>query len=169
MNVPKLVTKGAEVEAAYRLLDPVELSVSGVYQEAIFGDSGFPRGLTQLQGSTAPIAPRWVVVGAASYRQPFGSLGVTGFANVDVRWQSKSNVGASATPSANFLQAAYAVVDARLGTEAHDRNWKIELWARNLFNQRSWSILNNTTLQPGSISGFVTDPRSMGLTGTLAW
>ena len=168
-NVPKLVTKGAEVEAAYRLLDPVELSVSGVYQEAIFGDAGFPRGLTQLQGSTAPIAPRWVVVGAASYQLPFDSLGITGFANVDMRWQSKSNVGASATPSPNFLQAAYAVVDARLGTEARDRNWKIELWARNLFNQRSWSILNNTTLQPGSISGFVTDPRSMGVTGTLAW
>jgi len=86
-----------------------------------------------------------------------------------MRWQSKSNVGASASPSPNFLQAAYAVVDARLGTEARDRNWKLEFWARNLFNQRSWSILNNTTLQPGSISGFVTDPRSMGVTGTLTW
>jgi len=125
--------------------------------------------LTQLQGSTAPIAPRWVLVGAASYQLPFDSLGITGFANVDMRWQSKSNVGASASPSPNFLQAAYAVVDARLGTEARDRNWKIELWARNLFNQTSWSILNNTTLQPGSISGFVTDPRSMGMTGTLTW
>jgi len=168
-NVPKLATKGAEVEGAYRPLDPLELSVSGVYQEAIFGDSGFPLGLTQLQGSTAPIAPRWVLVGAASYQLPFDSLGITGFANVDMRWQSKSNVGASASPSPNFLQTAYAVVDARLGTEARDRNWKIELWARNLFNQTSWSILNNTTLQPGSISGFVTDPRSMGMTGTLTW
>jgi iron complex outermembrane receptor protein len=168
-NVPELVTKGIEWEAGYRPLDPLELTLSGIYQEAIFGNMGFPSGLTQLQNSTAPVAPRWVLVGAASYREAFDELGVTGFANIEIRWQSKSNVGASATPSANFLQDPYAVVGARIGAEAPDRNWKIELWARNLFNQRAWSILNNTTLQPGSISGFVSDPRSAGVTATLAW
>jgi outer membrane receptor protein involved in Fe transport len=51
----------------------------------------------------------------------------------------------------------------------------MELWARNLFNQRAWSLLNATTLQQGStpqqssISGFVTDPRSWGVTVTAAW
>jgi outer membrane receptor protein involved in Fe transport len=168
-NVPKLVSKGIEMEAGYRPLDPLELSMSGIYQEAIFGKSGFPSGLTQLEGSTAPVAPRWVLVGAASYRNALDGLGVIGFGNIEVRWQSKSNVGASATPSPNFRQDRYAVVGARVGAEAPDRNWKIELWARNLFNQRAWSILNNTTLQPGSISGFVSDPRSMGVTATLAW
>ena len=168
MNVPKLVTKGVEAEAAYRPLPPLELSVSGIYQEAIFGDSGFPAGLTQLQGTTAPVAPRWVLVGTASYTQPLAGLGVTGFGDIDVRWQSKSNVGASATPSPNYFQDAYAVFGARIGAEARDGNWRVELWARNLFNQRAWSILNNTTLQPGSISGFVTDPRSMGITA-FAW
>jgi iron complex outermembrane receptor protein len=168
-NVPKLVTKGLEAEAAYRPQPLLELSVSGIYQEAIFGDSGFPVGLTQLQSTTAPLAPRWVVTSSVSYSQPFEGLGVTGFGDINVRWQSKSNVGASATPSANFLQDAYAVFGARIGAEAIDRNWRIELWARNLFNQRAWSILNSTTLQPGSISGYVTDPRSWGVTATLAW
>ncbi|HXI99619.1 MAG TPA: TonB-dependent receptor [Micropepsaceae bacterium] len=168
-NVPELVTKGLEAEAAYRPLEGLELSFSGTYQEAVFGESGFPSGLTQLEGSTAPIAPRWVLVAAASYRHPLESLGVIGFGDIDVRWQSKSNVGASATPSPNFLQDAYAVVGARIGAEAPDRNWRVELWARNLFNQQAWSILNSTTLQPGSISGFVTGPRSMGITATLAW
>ena len=169
MNAPKLVTKGVEAEAAYRPLPPLELSVSGIYQEAIFGDSGFPAGLTQIQGTTAPLAPRWVLVGTASYTQPLAGLGVTGFGDIDVRWQSKANVGASASPSPNYFQDAYAVFGARIGAEARDGNWRVELWARNLFNQRAWSILNKTTLQPGSISGFVTDPRSMGVTATLAW
>jgi outer membrane receptor protein involved in Fe transport len=168
-NVPELVSKGVEAEAAYRPIESFELSVSGIYQEAVFGAAGFPSALTQVQGTTAPIAPRWVVVGNASYERAVGNLGVTGFGNIDVRWQSKSNVGASANPSPNFLQEAYAVVGARIGAEAQDGNWRIELWARNLFNQRAWSILNNATLQPGSISGFVTDPRSMGVTATLAW
>jgi outer membrane receptor protein involved in Fe transport len=61
------------------------------------------------------------------------------------------------------------VFGARIGAEAPDKHWRVELWARNLFDQRAWSILSSTTLQPGSISGFVTDPRSMGVTATLAW
>ncbi len=150
-NVPKLLTKGIEAEGAYRLLPALELSASGIYQEAVFGDSGFPAGLTQVQGTTAPIAPRWVLVGTASYEKALPGLGVTGFGNIDVRWQSKSNVGGSAAPSSNFLQNAYAVFGMRIGAEAPDKNWRVEIWARNLFNQRALSGRNKTTLQPCSI------------------
>jgi outer membrane receptor protein involved in Fe transport len=168
-NVPKLVTKGIEAEAAFRPALGFELSASGIYQEAIFGDSGFPAALIAVQGTTAPIAPRWVLVGSASYELPLAELGVTGFGDINVRWQSKSNVGGSGAPSVNFQQDAYAVFGMRIGVEAPNRNWRVEFWARNLFNQRAWSVLNNTTLQPGSISGYVTDPRSVGVTATLAW
>src|SRR6185295_14850890 len=168
-NVPELVTKGVEAETAYRPIEALEFSFSGIYQEVVFGDSGFPADLVQIQGTTAPIAPRWVLIGAAAYEQMWNSLGIIAFGNVDVRWQSKSNVGASATPSPNYTQAAYAVVGARIGVETPDRHWKVELWARNLFNQRSWSVLNATTLQPGSISGFVIDPRSWGATVSASW
>ncbi len=50
---------------------------------------------------------------------------------------------------ANFSQDAYAVVGARIGAQTLDGHYRLEVWARNLFDQRSWSILNNTTLQPG--------------------
>lgn len=168
-NVPKLVTKGFEAEAAYRPIEALELSASGTYQEAIFGDSGFPAALIQLEGATAPLAPRWIGVAAAEYRAPIQAAGVDGFASVDVRWQSKSNVGSSAAPSPNYFQGAYAVLGARLGIEARESHWRVEVWARNLLNQRAWALLNSTTLQPGSISGFVTDPRTAGVTATLFW
>jgi iron complex outermembrane receptor protein len=125
--------------------------------------------LTQLEGATAPLAPRWVGVAAAEYRAPIQAAGVTGFGAVDVRWQSKSNVGSSAAPSPNYFQGAYAVVGARLGIEASESHWRVEVWARNLFNQRAWALLNSTTLQPGSISGFVTDPRTAGVTASFFW
>jgi len=67
------------------------------------------------------------------------------------------------------VQDPYAVVGARLGVEGMEKHWRVELWARNLFNQRAWSILNATTLQPNSISGFVTEPRSWGVTVTGRW
>jgi len=60
-------------------------------------------------------------------------------------------------------------VGARIGVKAPEGNWRVELWARNLFDQRAWSILNNTTLQPGSVSGYVTDPRSWGIRAAFAW
>ena len=167
--MPELVTKGVELEAAYRPLPALELSFSGIHQEVQFGDSDFPAGLAQVQGSTPPVAPRWVLAGAVSYERPFDGLGITGFGNIDIRWQSRANVGASATPSANFSQDAYAVVGARVGAQSPSGNIRVEVWARNLFDQRSWSILNSTTLQPYSISGYVIDPRSVGITFTGAW
>jgi outer membrane receptor protein involved in Fe transport len=167
-NVPELVSRGVEWETGYRPGD-FAFSFSGIYQDVRFGDSGFPTGLTQVQGTTPPFAPRWILVGTAGYERMFGSLGVTGFGNIEVRWQSRTYVGASADPSGDFRQDAYAVVGARMGAQTLDGRYKLEVWARNLFDQRSWSVLNNTTLQPGSISGFVIDPRSFGVTLTGAW
>jgi outer membrane receptor protein involved in Fe transport len=176
-NVPELVSKGVEWEAGYRP-GALEFSFSGIYQEIQFGDSGFPTGpgttgLTQVQGTTPPVAPRWVLAGTVAYSRPFESLGVVGFGNIDIRWQSRAYVGASANPSPlpplDFRQDAYAVVGARMGAQSLSGNIKFEIWARNLFDQRSWSVLNNTTLQPGSMSGFVTDPRSFGVTLTSVW
>ena len=168
-NVPELVTKGFEVEAALRPVPFLEFTLATSYQEVIFGKSGFPAGLTQLQGSTSPIAPRWVVVGTVSYGQEIGNLGLNLFGNANLRWQSRTNVGASATPTPDFIQESYAVAGARIGVSGRDNHWRLEFWGRNIFNHRAWSILNNTTLQPGSISGYVSDPRTLGLTGTLSW
>jgi outer membrane receptor protein involved in Fe transport len=174
-NVPQLTSKGVELEAGYRP-GALEISLSGIYQDVQFGDSGFPPTAVQVQGTTPPVAPRWILAGAVGYQRPFEGLGITGFGNVDVRWQSRAYVGASADPARqDFYQDAYAVVGARIGAQTLNGNYKIEVWARNLFNQRAWSILNNTTLQPGfggmpgSISGFVIDPRSFGVTLTGAW
>jgi outer membrane receptor protein involved in Fe transport len=173
-NVPELETKGVELETAYRPLDALELSFSGIYQEARFGNSGFPIGLTQVQDTTPPLAPRWVLAGTVAYSRPVG--GVIGFGNIDVRWQSRAYVGASADPARqDFYQDSYAVVGARIGAQSLSGDFKVEVWARNVFNQRSWSILNNTTLQPAiggvpsTISGFVIEPRTFGVTLTGAW
>jgi outer membrane receptor protein involved in Fe transport len=167
-NVPELMSRGVELETGYRP-GALELLFSGIYQEVQFGDSGFPALLTQVQGSTPPVAPRWILTGMVAYERALAPLGVTGFGSIDVRWQSKAYVGASGAPAGNFNQDAYAVVGARLGAQTLDGRYKLEIWARNLFDQRAWSILNNTTLQPGSISGFVIDPRSFGATLTGAW
>ena len=168
-NVPELVTKGFEVELGVRPIPSFEFALATSYQEVVFGDSGFPAGLTHLEGTTPPVAPRWVVVGTASYSRDIGYFGLHAFGNADIRWQSRSDVGASAAPSSDFMQESYAVVGARFGLSGRNDRWRLEFWGRNIFDQRAWSLLNNTTLQPGSISGFVTDPQTLGVTGTFAF
>jgi iron complex outermembrane receptor protein len=165
-NVPELVTKGFEVEAGVRPMPSLEFTVATTYQEVVFGNSGFPSGLTQLEGSTPPVAPRWVVVGTASYSRDIGNLGLQVFGNADIRWQSRTDVGASAMPSSDFMQESYAVVGAKVGLSDGNNHWRLEFWGRNIFDQRAWSILNNTTLQPESISGYVTEPQTLGVTAT---
>jgi len=61
------------------------------------------------------------------------------------------------------------LADARIGVATANERWRIEAWARNLFDQHAWSVLNATTLQPGSVSGYVIDPRSWGVTVGYAW
>lgn len=91
------------------------------------------------------------------------------FASANLRWQSRANVGALATPSPSFSQDSYAVVGARIGVSASDGSWILAFWGRNIFDKRAWSVLNSTTLQPGSISGYVTDPQLLGATATMRW
>jgi outer membrane receptor protein involved in Fe transport len=123
-----------------------------------------------VQGTTPPIAPRWILAAGAAYERPLERLGVSAFANIDLRWQSRAYVGASARPdNDDFYQNGYAVVGARIGAQSMSGSIRLEVWARNLFDQRAWSILNNTTLQPGSISGFVIEPRTIGVTLAGAW
>ena len=168
-NVPELATKGVELELGYRPFEHLELTAATTYQEVIFGDEGFPAGLGQLQGLTVPLAPRWTTVTTARYGYPVPSVGVMATAYVDARWQSASSVGASPIATPDFRQDAYAVVGSRLDLAQLDGPWSVEIWARNLFDQKAWTILYSTTLQPGSISGYVLDPRSWGITLAARW
>jgi iron complex outermembrane recepter protein len=168
-NIPELTTKGVELELGYRPLQDLELSAAATYQEVIFGDAVFPAGLDLLQGLTVPLAPRWTTVTTVRYGHAVPSIGVTTTAYFDMRWQSASSVGASPIASPDFRQGAYAVVGARLTVAQLDGPWSIEFWTRNLFDQRAWTILYSTTLQPSSISGYVLDSRSWGVTLAARW
>ena len=166
-NVPELSTRGVELEASYRPARHFNAGMSAIYQDAVFGDTGFPAALAQIQGTTAPIAPRWIVTANAAYLHTIPDSDLDLSAALDMRWQSKSNVGASASLSPDFMQDAYAVFGGRLVLASTDGAWDIALWSRNLFDQKAWTIESNTTFQPGSITGFVIEPRSFGVSLSL--
>jgi iron complex outermembrane receptor protein len=168
-NVPELTTKGAELEVVYQPVATVTLMGAATYQEPIFGTDGFPAGLEVIEGSTFPTASRWILSGTAQLETQLPQWPVIGLIAFNIRWQSAANVGTSATPSRNFRQAAYAIAGGRVRLMADGGTWEVDIWARNLFDQKAWSILNSTTLQPGSISGYIVDGRRWGASATARW
>jgi iron complex outermembrane recepter protein len=167
-NLPELVSKGLELETSLEPMDDLSLTFNATYQDVTFSDDAFPVGLTQLQGTTAPNAPEWLVSGSVSYERPVSET-LRAFVYVDARWQDDANVSSSGAVTAEYFQEGYTTVNARIGLGAIDDRWTLELWGRNVFDQAAWTQLVPATLQSGAIYGYLNEPRLYGLTLRSKW
>jgi iron complex outermembrane receptor protein len=57
---------------------------------------------------------------------------------------------------------------ASLGYEM-DNGISIEIWGRNLLNDRNIETIFDSVAQPHAISGYPNDPRTYGITGRFKW
>jgi iron complex outermembrane recepter protein len=120
-----------------------------------------------LSGNQLPLAPKWRVTGALQYEHPvpMGEL----YARTDVNWQSKANVN-SASLDPRHVQAAYALVNARLGVR-FDNGLDVSFWASNVFDK---TIVQQSGVLSffGTTSGyqnFLGAPRQVGMTVRLGF
>jgi len=60
------------------------------------------------------------------------------------------------------VQSGYTLVNARLGLGS-DR-WMVEAWGQNLTDEQYFQVIIDAPLQPGTLNGFLGDPRTYGLT-----
>lgn len=125
--------------------------------------SAYPAALAQLHDTRAPFAPEWVASGSISYDRAI-SRTLKGFVYLDAQYQSRANLSYSAMTTPEYFQDGYALVNARIGIGDIDDHLSVELWARNLTNNRVWTGLYQGTAQAGSIQSFVNEPRFYGAT-----
>ncbi|MDI1366244.1 MAG: TonB-dependent receptor, partial [bacterium] len=163
-NLPELVSKGVELDGAFRLIANLTLTAAATYNEVAYGDSDFPTGLTQLQGTMAPYAPRWSLQSAINYEHAIPGTALEGFAYLDANWRSTTNLSFSATTTPIYFQKSYALAHMRVGLGRQDGRWQVEAFAKNLFDRRAWSGLYTATAQSGSVEGFFIEPRFYGVT-----
>jgi iron complex outermembrane receptor protein len=162
-NLPYLRTRGAEWEGSTTPITDLDIAATATYQDARFAPSGFPAGLSQLQGAPAPNAPAWIATGEGNYRPQLGAGPLHATFHVDARWQSSANVSSSGVVSPAYVQTSYATVNSRVAISGpHDR-WAAELFVNNVFNKAAWTQLLAATLQPGSIIGYLNEPRFFGV------
>jgi len=166
-NLPKVTSKGVELEFLAQITDGFRLQGGAAYTDARYDDDAeVPAALRSQRLTNAPF---WVVTAGASYERPL-SAGVTGFIHGNFRFNTDMNTGSDLDIEKE--QASYAVVDAGLGLRTADNRWVLEVWGNNIFDRDYVQVVFDAPLQgqgtgPGStqtFNAFMGDPATYGMT-----
>ncbi|WP_300545329.1 TonB-dependent receptor [Maricaulis sp.] len=158
-------TQGAEAEILW-LPDAIPgLTLQGgvTYADATY-DEFAPTGVAdvdRLSGQNFSLAPEWYASTSVSYRGDLNE-NLDWLWHIDARWMSEQNTGSDLDPEK--VQDAYAIFNGRVGLQADDESWGVELWGRNLFDEDYIQVGFDGPFQPGSFNAFLGQPRTYGVT-----
>jgi outer membrane receptor protein involved in Fe transport len=158
---------GIEVEASFRPLDDVRLTMGVTYAQTKYrsnlvgDDSGTPLNpaLRLLPGQNLSNAPELVGTGSFAWTPRIGNSGLSGLLYIDARYTDGYNTGSDLFPQK--LQDSYTIVNGRIGIRGAGERWAVELWAQNLFNKNYAQVAFNSPFQTG---GSTTPPFAAGFT-----
>lgn len=166
-NAASTKTKGVEVELAARLTSALDLTASGSYLDAKYGDfpgagciyplPPTPPGVTCTQnigGTRIPRVPKWALSSTLNLDQPLNdSLRLIG--GLTVVYRSGAFQEDNLIPLS--YQKGYTKLDLRVGlADANDR-WSVAVIAKNLADKRTTSYAFGTPFLAGSET-YVIDP-----------
>jgi iron complex outermembrane receptor protein len=186
---PGVRSRGVELEVFARPMTDLNINFGGTivdtrYRKDLVGAKGAPlsSALFQLPGRRLSNSSNFVGTASLSYN-PLITDSLRALFYADVRHQSKFNSGSDL--DLEKVQGAYTVVNARVGIQGRDRNWAVELWAQNLFNEDYLQVAfdafaQGSGTQRGVEQGFYTrsnqlfgaflaEPRTFGATLRYKW
>ena len=173
-SIPHVESKGAEFDVAWAT--PLSgLNLSGGVTYAFtniteFGNSSYlfapntadpflPRLNNRLS-----FAPLWSGVASAAYRAPITSS-LDFRASISEKYNSSYNTGSDLDP--RKIQAAYGILNARIGVGAPDDKWAVEAWGANLADKYYYQVAFDAPYQFNQIDAFLGAPRTFGLTARV--
>ena len=160
VNVPKSEVYGGELDVAWQVTSDLQLHGGASYTKSeIKTFIGYDT-LGQAQnfaGSAFPYTPKWQLSGGGAFDTPLNDrLGLT--ASLDASYQSSTKT-ALGNETGLYLKA-YAVVSGAVGIYQLDKSWRVELYAKNLFDENYWTTADVATDTAYRIPGM---PRTVGL------
>jgi len=169
-SIRKVESKGAEFDTSWAT--PLSgLNLSGGVTYAFTNITNFGGSLPLFAPNLATsldrlndrlsFAPLWSGVAAATYTVPLSSS-LQFRASVDEKYSSSYNTGSDLDP--RKLQAAYGLLNARLGLGSPDAKWTVEIWSTNLANKNYYQVAFDAPFQYNQIDAFLADPRTFGIT-----
>ncbi|CAN5234126.1 TonB-dependent receptor [soil metagenome] len=163
-SIPEVTAKGAEVEWTVRpdlpgLGEGLSLQGGVIYAQTEYGDTAVA-GLPLLAGSRLSFAPLWSGSLAGTYQHPVGPWTVR--ATLVAKYSSSYNTGSDLAPEK--VQSAFWLANGSVGVGPADQAWSLELWGRNLFDERYSQVAFGAPFQTGTIGSFLGAPRTVGVT-----
>lgn len=129
--------------------------------EFVSVEGSLPRCVQDLSGATLAESSDFSGNFTTTYRRPVTD-NLEMFVRGEVFYQSSQNL--SVSQDVNQLQDGFALVGASTGIGDIDGAWSLQLWARNLLNEKYVLDTFNATIPGGSLNAYVGDPRTYGIT-----
>ncbi len=159
-NIPKSRIIGGELEADYRPITGLTLSLAGTYTDSVITDyTGVSAAGIQanFDNTPAPFAPKYEGSASADYTWTLGSVKPFVGAAGSAPRHTLSVIGG---PTARFDggQAfrirGYSVLDLRAGISAPDDSWRLSVYGKNVLNTYYWNDVITTFETIGRYAGY---------------
>jgi len=151
LNAAGARTRGVEFEGGFSPVDGLTLSAALAYLDAFYTDYpngpctvgnpafGAPTGCAEdRSGDRLENAPEWTGNVALDYNQPVSDT-LRVFGNATLNFQSDIQYRENADPLT--VQQSFSKTDVRVGVGSLDRGWEVALLVRNLFEERTSSLI----------------------------
>ncbi|WP_438481268.1 TonB-dependent receptor domain-containing protein [Oleiharenicola lentus] len=156
-NVPKVQTKGIELDASYLGIPYTTLRISGAYTEAVYkdfkfaprpgeqGGPGTPTAYWDATGKTLPGAPKFSGNVYADFTYPIGNNVI----HTNVNYNFQSGYYTDTTLSRYSFTESYGLTDISIGFGRKDQRFDVSLVAKNVFNVDDSILLAWNSYKPG--------------------
>ncbi len=165
-NAGKQSTQGVEIETQFAVTPSLTLELAGTFLDPKY--DSFPNaqgllpngqpGTVDLTGTAPAGVHETSIVAAVNYRYTLGSF--NGALRADYRYDSDVQVVENVP--ARFASREVGTLNAAVSLERN--GWELQLWARNLNDDRYLISAFPTVAQSGSLSGYTNQPRQIGAT-----
>ena len=182
-NVDKAKSTGIELESQAQLTDNFVGSFALTYADARYPDDcatqvatdpDFIANAANLCGESLTNAPEWTSIISGTWEQPINDGRQNLFIAGSARYEDDRRTSTQATEvTSNALlpgdiQEAHTKFNLRIGLEAEDERWAIELWGNNITDERTKNVTFSIPLRGGAgdraRGQFVQDPSTYGVT-----
>ncbi|WP_264604696.1 TonB-dependent receptor [Sphingobium sp. B11D3D] len=170
-NIPKVRSRGFELDAVYAPSQHFSLNASLAYADTSYRDyRNAPQAVERLNisavqdltGQQLPGVPRFTYTLGADVSTPVPALGSTGEIYGHADWSHRSSFNTSASNSRLAIVDGYGLLNGRIGLRFDDGRYDLSIWGKNLLDENYFQTLSagNT----GLVTGLIGDPRTYGIT-----
>lgn len=164
LNVPKVISRGLEIDASTSPAEGLVLTGGLLFNEAFFDqDVTFTNGARITEGTRLSNTPKYTVTSSFSYTTPIEGTGLQGRVFFDARYASSTRTQTlGRDPLGSTDNDGYILVNGRVGVGPEDGPWSVELFVRNLTDEY-FNVGGFAVPEQDNFAVYPNEPRTYGV------